>query len=313
MFPLALLFSAALLAPAHAAPEAAWETTHSVLSWGPPGAELQRRDWERRLRVPTEDGERFFAMSNATGDDHPCTQATSFGEDLFTIDVDEDGEDELFIVWTFATGAGHDGAIDRTELCGWKWTHEGPVYLTALLGELGSLRLHDPASIQAHLSTQRTADDRWVQLDVEELSTSDEKTGRYRLGSQAVSLRQTGHYHVHLTVDDAPDRELLMMTSLSHMFLPGATRVHDFTDSWEPVEGTDGPICCGFDMSQERSDRPRVTAAWSHNAMTYAVVRQEQTTVSRECVVVRWSAQGAGQLGQSCADFEQERLADSTP
>ena len=289
--------------PAPAAPvQAEAPTDPLVPGFGPAGAVLVHDDEGRALevgmlRVPLRDA----------GGGSPCDEGGTDAPPSL-IDTDGDGRVELFVAHTFSTGAGVHGAVDQLAVCAWRWPvgEVAPVLLSALSEELTSLGVGETADITAYLTARRIAPEGWAPLTVEELPPPADRSRAFQVGSHQLQIQQTGTYTAAVKVIQAGrSGQATDLFALDPAAVGAASRPWDYEGQWEAIEGA----CCALDVSRDRDDSPRITGAWRHGAISYVVIRQEQSAHAPACQVVRVAAVGAGPHDEGCAAFEQARAA----
>lgn len=290
-----------------------WVTT-AELDFGPAGSTLRRTDpevlpradIERQLVVPGLDGPQIFPMNEGgyTEDDGPCTMMTMNTESIFVADIDSDGENELFVAWTWSTGAGHDGAVDNLQVCGWRWTGSELVYLSELSGDLSTLGLREADAVAAYSKRVAEAGQEWKTITPQERPTDDPRTRIYDMGELSLTMRQTGAYFVEIKVSSEPSTQTRMLEGLDYFDLDNAAqRTWDFHDSWELRTVRGEPDCCAFDLAPEAEGAPEITHAWTQAGSTYVVLRQTQSEVEHECSVLRVLGGSISTAGYECEAF----------
>lgn len=239
----------------------------------------------------------------------PCTQGTQSQEQVFFVDLDQDGQSEVIVARTFYTGAGPEGTLDRLQVCGWGWDGAGLSYLEAASEELTRLGLGDAAAVEAFVSRKAAGDPGWQALSVHPQQVQS-RARSYRLGSGSVRLTQTGAYFVRVTPGDQGGGyvELVGMTQAD--LHNAGERVWDHAGSWALREIAGEADCCSFELSAHAQGAPRITQAWQHAGSTYAVLRQEQSTVAPACQVLQISGGAIATLTTDCEGFLAERAQD---
>ena len=229
------------------------------------------------------------AWVGAERDGH-CTSGAHGQEEFFYADVDSDGQNEVILARTFATGVGHDGALDQLEICVWDWTGSELEYLGGLSEEFTKLGLKDAESVSAHLLRKEAGEQGWRPLVVKQQEQLKARERQYAIGKDTFQMTQTGAYFVGVAVLGQPSTRPFELVGMTAFDVRGASRVWDFSDSWE-LRTIDGePDCCSFDVRAGAKGAPRITQAWSHQGSTYAVLRQEQSKVVPACMVIQASA-----------------------
>ncbi len=290
-----------------------WLTT-TDLDFGPHGTIIRRdpKQGERQLLLPSPEGERVLLMNDPASEQINCILGVDPEEDLFVVDIDGDGANELFISWIWATGAGHDGAVDIQEVCGWRWTGSELIYLKELSSELTQLDLHDAPDVSAFVQARAEAGSEWQEVRIVPLPQDDPRTRTYEAGSIRLALTQTGSYFVDVQVQGYPPQPGSELVGLSQWDLEGAgQRTWDFTHSWElrTIEGEAN--CCAFDVSPEAEGAPHLTQGWTQGGSTFLILRQEQSKVAPQCQVLRVYAGAVAEGTQSCEDFLSARAKDA--
>lgn len=276
------------------------ERIEETVAFGPEGTMWVAEGQERFLAVPKPGGVRRVPLVDAAGA-VPCTDHTGSSATLLA-DADGDGVSELFVVWTFSTGAGQMGAVDQIEICGWSWDAPGVKPLDAgLLSELSALALGEPEALQRHLDARRASPEGWTALDVDESERPDVRTRMFKAGHHALVVRQTGLYSVELRGRAMGKDGPVAASWFGLEEIGGGQRPWDFDGVWKPIDRDGEAACCAFDLSADES--PHLDSAWESGGVLYAVMRQGQVESAPDCMVVRVVEEGAGPHDQSCEDF----------
>ncbi len=239
----------------------------------------------------------------------PCVMGAVPREEVFYVDVDGDAANELFIAWTYYIGAGHDGAVEQLEVCGWRWTGAGLTYLAALSEELTTLAIRDAPAASAFLAARAAGGPEWVETPVVQEAAADPRRRVYTIGATSLTMIQTGSYFVSLGVTGSASMKYYELVGMTPMDLDGAAqRTWDFTESWGLRTIGGEPDCCAFDLSPAAAGAPRLTRAWTHSGSIYAILRQEQSKVTASCRVLQISGDAISSRSQ-CEAFLEQRAA----